>query len=181
MKYLALLRGINVGGNKMIKMAELRECLEVAGFENVQTYIQSGNIIFESSENDRDKITETIEKTITKDFGHAVPAVVLSQDELEVIVDELPEGWMGDEKWKYNYLFLKTPYDMDEVISSIGNLKPQIETLTPGKGVIYQAILFTKFGQTTSGKLASMPVYQIMTIRNHNTVTKLFELMKSTK
>jgi uncharacterized protein (DUF1697 family) len=178
MKYVALLRGINVGGSRKIVMAELREIMKRNGFEHVQTYIQSGNIIFESSERDVSVLVSRLEDLIKKEFGHAVPVVLLSQKELETVVDEVPSGWMQDPAWKYNYLFLQSSHTASEVIQAVGKLKPDIEKLTPGKRVVYQELLFTRFGQTTSGKLTSMPVYKIMTIRNHNTVTKLVEMIR---
>ncbi|MEO5499234.1 MAG: DUF1697 domain-containing protein [Candidatus Saccharimonadales bacterium] len=177
MKYAVLLRGINVGGNNLIKMVELRSCLENAGFDRVKTYIQSGNIIITSDETDKQKITDRIEQAITKAFTLIVPVVVISYDELKTIVDNTPAGWGDDPEWKFSYLFLKPPYDMNDVIASIGQLKPGIETLTPGEGVLYQSLAFKLFGHTTTGKLASMPVYKMMTIRNHRTVPKLLALM----
>lgn len=181
MKYVALLRGINVGGKNMIKMAQLRVCLENSGFGNVQTYIQSGNIIFETGDSGKVAITKKVEQAIEKEFGLKIPVVVLSKKELETVAAELPKGWMKKADWKYNYLFLKEPYDMKEVVAAIGELKPDIEEMIVGKGVLYQSMLLKKFGSTTGGKLAGTPVYKIITIRNHNTVTKLLALMQADK
>ena len=64
MTYIALLKGINVGGHKKVPMAELRELLTKSGFENVQTYIQSGNVLLRSSEKNIQKIEDTIKKSI---------------------------------------------------------------------------------------------------------------------
>lgn len=179
MKYLALLRGINVGGKNMIKMAELRIGLENAGLKNVQSYIQSGNVIFESSDTNKPRLAKTVEQVIETEFGLTVPTAILSHKDLQRVVDDLPKNWNSDPEWKYNYLFLKEPYDMTEVVASIGQLKPDIEEMVVGKGVLYQSMLLKKFGSTTGGKLASRPVYKIITIRNHNTVTKLLELMNT--
>ena len=178
MKYVALLRGINVGGKNMIRMAELKECLSVAGLENVATYIQSGNILFESDETDKAALTGVLEKTITDTFGLNIPAVVLSQQDLEQVVKNVPKDWLQNPEWKYNYVFLMPPYDIDDVVASIGTLKPGIESMTVGEGILYQGMSIKLFGRTTTGKLAGQPVYKLMTIRNHNTVTKLYEMMK---
>ena len=75
-KYLALLRGINVGGNKLIKMADLRELFASAGFKNVRTYIQSGNVIFETRVSDTDEIARKLEKAIHQSLGHEVTVIV---------------------------------------------------------------------------------------------------------
>jgi uncharacterized protein (DUF1697 family) len=177
MKYVALLRGINVGGHNKLSMIELKACLERAGLCDVLTYINSGNVIFSSQQDDVQKLSMLIENAIKDTFGFSISVVVLSKTQLETIVTSMPEGWVEDKEWKYNYIFLKPPYNMDEVIKAIGVLKPDIETLTPGDGVLYQSMSLKLFGRTTTGKLASSPVYKIMTIRNHNTVTKLYALI----
>jgi len=179
MKYLALLRGINVGGKNIIKMVELRKCLEKRGLKDVTTYIQSGNIIFSSDETDKSSLERKIESAILEEFGLTVPTVVLSHNELKTIVDELPPKWATkiEQGWRYYYYFLKSPYDIDEILLSIGELKPDIETLDVGKGVLYQSSDMAKYGRTTTSKIVSKPVYKIATIRNHNTVMKLLGLM----
>ena len=85
-KYVAFLRGINVGGKKLIKMEDLRRVLESSGFKNVQTFIQSGNVIFESGEIDREALTTKIEKKLLKAFGHDVTVVLQTAAELEAIL-----------------------------------------------------------------------------------------------
>ncbi len=176
--YIALLRGVNVGGNAMIKMAELKTCLDIAGLHDVQTYIQSGNIIFSSEQTDTIKLAASIEKAIKQQFKLTVSVVVISDDKYRGVIKNVPKGWGEDPEWKYNLIFLLPPYDTKQIMRDIGQPKPDIETLTPGKGVIYQAISIKMFGRTTSGKLASNPVYKRMTIRNHRTGAKILELLK---
>ena len=181
MKYVALLRGINVGGNNKIKMSELRDCLEEAGLTHVQTYIQSGNVIFESGDKGVEKLASKVEQAIKKTFGLTVPTLVLSQAQLQAVIDDIPAGWLENGEWKYNYLFLKPPFDMQQVVDDIGELKPDIEAMTTGKDVLYQSMLIKAFGRTTAGKLVYKPSYKIITIRNHNTVTKLLAMMNEDK
>jgi uncharacterized protein (DUF1697 family) len=85
-KYIALLRGINVGGNKLIKMADLREVFEQAGFKNVSSYIQSGNVIFDAKETDADALVRKIEKKIYQSLGHQVTVILLTAAELKACV-----------------------------------------------------------------------------------------------
>lgn len=75
-KYVALLRGINVGGHKLIKMADLREVFARSGFRNVITYIQSGNVIFDAKEADSDKVVRKLEKAIYHSLGHEVVVIL---------------------------------------------------------------------------------------------------------
>lgn len=89
MKYIALLRGINISGQKIIKMANLKEILSSAGLSNVQTYIQSGNIIFESDES-RKTVEELIISTINNHYGFIVPTFILTPKELEKAVRNNP-------------------------------------------------------------------------------------------
>ncbi len=85
-KYVAFLRGINVGGNKLIRMADLREVLERAGFSNVRTYIQTGNVIFETDQTPIKAITSAIERALLNAFGFDVKAIVQTVAELEQVV-----------------------------------------------------------------------------------------------
>jgi len=84
--YIALLRGINVSGQKLIKMAELRLALEKAGFENLNTYIQSGNIVFQSEVSKTEDLALRIKAVILEKFGFDVSTQVLLKDELESII-----------------------------------------------------------------------------------------------
>lgn len=179
MQYIALLRGINVGGKNMIKMFDIKASLEKEGLYNIRTYIQSGNILFESNEKDTLIIAKKMEAHILLEYGHTVPVVVLNAPAMRKIVRDAPKGWGEGKEWKYNTLFLIPPYDRDEIIKSIGSLKPDIETLVPGDGVLYQSMSIKLFGKTTTGRLASMPVYQKVTIRNWNTTKKLVELLST--
>ncbi|HEY2421461.1 MAG TPA: DUF1697 domain-containing protein [Neobacillus sp.] len=87
--YVALLRGINVGGHNMIKMTELKQVLESMGFAKVKTYIQSGNVIFESKEEAR-TLSQQMEEVIKREFGFLVPVVLRTGEELEQIIKNCP-------------------------------------------------------------------------------------------
>lgn len=88
--YIALLRGINVSGHKLIKMERLREVLTMEGFAHVRTYIQSGNIIFQSQEANEQKLETQISEAILKHFGFEVPVRITSLEELEMVRDANP-------------------------------------------------------------------------------------------
>lgn len=177
--YVALLRGINVGGKTIIKMADLQICLEKAGFKDVRTYIQSGNIVFCSDQNNTYDLAKIIENAVLKQFGLAVPTLVIKDKLFKEIIKSVPAGWGQNSEWKYNLLFLLPPYHMEQVMQDIGQLKPDIETLTTGRGVLYQSLSIKLFGRTTTGKLASKPVYKRITVRNHLTGNKLLEILEN--
>ena len=87
--YIALLRGINVGGHNMIKMAELKQVLEKMGLQKVKTYIQSGNVLFES-EKEADTLSQQLEEEIKKEFGFSVPVVLRTAEELDQVINDCP-------------------------------------------------------------------------------------------
>ena len=89
-KYVAFLRGINVGGKRLIKMEDLRRVVESIGLKNVRTFIASGNVLFETSQNNREALTKKIEKKLLTAFGHDVPVVLQTIDELKDILKAGP-------------------------------------------------------------------------------------------
>ena len=88
--FISLLRGINVSGQKIIPMVRLKDLYESVGFRNVRTYVQSGNVVFESSMRKPEAIRETIEAAIGKTFGINVPVIIRTPAELHAIVDHFP-------------------------------------------------------------------------------------------
>jgi uncharacterized protein (DUF1697 family) len=113
MRYVALLRGINIGGATMIKMEELRKTFEALGFDNVVSYINSGNIAFDSRKVSEAKLVDKIEKAIEKDFGRPVSVMVREQKEIDVILKNNPfEGEYESHK-EMHVLFLKAPVPND--------------------------------------------------------------------
>jgi uncharacterized protein (DUF1697 family) len=175
-KSLALLRGINVGGNTMIKMTELREALESAGFEDVSTYINSGNVIFRTA---RGKGPRQVEKVISDTFGHAVGVVCFTDKEYLAMIKAAPKTWGAEETSRHNLFALLDPSERDEIIARIGELRPGIETLDAGKGVLYQSMEIASVGKATTGsKIVSKPVYKRITVRNYNTAQKLAKLLE---
>ena len=89
-KYVALLRGINVGGRKLIKMEDLSRVFARSGFKNVRTFIQSGNVIFDAAQTNSDVLARKIEKTLLESFGHEVTVIVRTIAELEDILKRNP-------------------------------------------------------------------------------------------
>lgn len=174
MKYVALLRGVNVGGNSIIKMAELKAAFEASGFKNVSTYINSGNVIFESEEKSSEKIKEKIEEIFKKEF-FPIDTLTLSHTELKKVAENAPSMWSKDDVRKY-VAFLFPPLTPKVVQQSI-KLKEDIDFINLGTGVVYMTTRMD--GLTKSGytKMASHPIYKQMTIRNFNTVEKLLSLM----
>jgi uncharacterized protein (DUF1697 family) len=181
-QYVALLRGINVGGNNKIKMADLKACFEKHGFANVTTYIQSGNVLFEATAKDRRALTIQIEDMLAKTFSYEARVVLRSHDELTDIVEGAPKGF-GTEPAKYRsyVLFLKDSLSAAETLQAIP-LREGVDQAWAGPaGVIFHQRVEAKATQSYLNRLVAMPIYQEMTIRNWNTTTKLLALMEAPK
>lgn len=176
-RFVALLRGINVGGNNIIKMADLRTCFEKGGFRNVATFIQSGNVIFESEKKERDKVTLQVEKILSAEFDYAASVVLRSRAEMLAVVAKAPEGFgTQPAKCRYDVLFLKPPLTAKVALASI-DTTPGVDRVLPGAGVLYFERLAAEATRSKLPKLVSKPIYKSLTIRNWNTTTKLAELV----
>jgi len=115
MRYVALLRGINVGGNTMIKMAELKNSFESLGLENVVTYVNSGNIAFDSKKSAEKTLVKKLEDVIEKDFGKQVPVMVREQNEIPKIIAANPfEGEFESHK-EMHVMFLREEMPNDKM------------------------------------------------------------------
>ena len=177
-QYLALLRGINVGGNNIIKMADLKACFENMGFTDVITYIQSGNILFRSAEKDKTKLTKKIEQRLSERFSYKSRLVIVAYKELKRVVEGAPKGFGAEfEKYRYDVIFLKEPLSASEAMKNV-SIKEGVDSAYAGKSVLYFSRLISKASQSHLTKVIKLPVYQNMTIRNWNTTTKLLALME---
>ena len=179
MRYVALLRGINVGGRNIIAKDDLRGCFEDFGCVNVRTYIQSGNIVFRSGESNIEGLTSLIERELSERFSYAAQSVVLSYDDYVATVRAAPDGWGTDDEQKHNAMFILRGTTPEEILATLAPPKPDIETVTVGPMVIFWSIAKRFQTKTTMMRLPTKPAYRQMTIRNHNTVFRLLTLFDS--
>jgi uncharacterized protein (DUF1697 family) len=131
MRYIALLRGVNVGGNTMIKMAELKASFESLGFQNVVTYVNSGNIAFDAKKTGEASIVAKIEKVIEKDCGKMIPVMLRAQDLIPSIIENNPFAGKFESHKEMHVLFLR-----EEMTA--GDLERLKADSYPGEG--YEAI-----------------------------------------
>jgi uncharacterized protein (DUF1697 family) len=178
-QYVALLRGINVGGSNPIKMTDLKACFEALGLKQVRTYIQSGNVLFRIGRSDQAKLTTQIEGALSKAFHYESRVVVRSMSELKAIIDRAPKGFGSDPgTYRYDVIFLKEPLTAGEVMKSI-SLREGVDQAFSGKGVLYTSRLSSRATQSRLTRIIGLPIYQSMTIRNWNTTTKLLAMMEA--
>jgi uncharacterized protein (DUF1697 family) len=176
-QYVALLRGINVGGNNIIKMTHLAACFQGLGFEQVRTYIQSGNVLFRTQIPDTGELTLQIENALAQAFHYAANVVIRSEDEMGRIVNQAPEGFGSEpDIYRYNVIYLKESLNAAEVIQGIRK-KEGVDQAYAGEGVLYFKHLISRATQSHLSRINALPIYPLITIRNWNTTTKLLEIM----
>lgn len=176
MKYIALLRGINVGGKNKVSMADLKRCFDQSGFQNTRTYINSGNVIFESEENNPLKLMKSCEGILEKEFGFPISLALTDGDSLRDALAHAPAWWGEDPDSKHNAIFVILPATAQEVIADAGNIKPEYERLEAYKEIIFWSAPLATFSHTRWSKIVGTKAYQKITIRNANTTKKMLEL-----
>ena len=175
-KYLALLRGINVGGKNKVEMKSLKTVFEDAGFTEVSTYINSGNIIFKSTEDDEAKIASKIKSVLRDAFGFEIQIIIRSDSNIRKLARMIPDDWQNDGVQKTDVLFLWDDYDNKKSLSLIKQAK-NIDNVLYAKGAIIWNILVKDYGKSGMNKFVGSKLYKNMTARNVNTVRKLAGLM----
>lgn len=175
--FVALLRGVNVGGNNMISMRALKESFEKMGFTQVSTYINSGNIIFTTKADDARKLEIKIEKMLLKDYDLDSKVVLRNLPEMAKLVKSLPPDWGGDSSWRYNVIFLRHTIDSEKILSDLP-VKSDIEKIIYRPGTVLWSAMASEASRSNLVKLASKKIFKDMTVRNLNTTKKLYELMK---
>jgi uncharacterized protein (DUF1697 family) len=177
--YVALLRGINVGGNNIVPMKELAATFEQAKLSPAKTYIASGNVLFQAAGSDARALEKKIERLLTKTFRYDAKVVVRSKAEMARVVEGLPRPWKKvDPAVRYYVMFLRHEVDSEDILDDLAP-KPELEQVWYGPGVLYWSARFEDLTRTAMTKVASSPIYKHMTIRNLNTTKKLHELLKA--
>lgn len=177
--YIALLRGINVSGQKKIRMIDLRAHLEELGWEGILTYIQSGNIVFHCPEGNPAKIAEEIKLTLKDKYGFDVPALVLEPKDLLHIIQNHPfarDSGAIVERLAVTFLF-NAPGA--ELTAKLEDIRPPNEYFHLDGKFIY-LYYPNGFGRAVMSNNVFEKILEIeATSRNWRTVNKLSEMAKS--
>ena len=176
-RYVALLRGINVGGKNPIGMPALKACFDEHGFEDVATYIQSGNVLFSTGRASVSKLTDRVERMLSADFDYDASVVIRDRAQMRTVIERAPDGFGVDpSRYRYDVIFLKPPLSAGAAMKSV-RVRDGVDEAAAGRGVLYFSRLTSRASQSYLSKIVSTPVYQSMTIRNWNTTTTLLRLM----
>ncbi len=177
MKYVVLFRGINVGGRNKVPMAELREHLST-NFENVRTYIQSGNVLLESKL-PAGKVAEHIDSNLRSAFtidSDLVRVLVLDPKSYGEIVADAPKGFGSDpDTYRYDVFFFMGVTDKEVQPHIV--VHPEVDVVKVGKRAAYHQRLASRASSSRVKHIISSPVYAGLTIRNWNTTKKLHALL----
>ena len=177
-RFVALLRGINVGGKNVIRMADLRACLEADGFEGVRTYIQSGNVLFTAS-GSAAALTARLERTLKARFDYEATVAVRSARQLRAIVDAAPEGFGVDrDRFRSDVIFLMPPLRPARTLAAVPT-REGVDRAWAGPGVLYFERLASRAAQSRLSKIVSLPIYRSLTIRNWATTCTLLEMLET--
>ena len=174
-RYIALLRGINISGKNKVPMAELKKGFETLAFVEVKTYLNSGNVIFSSDEDNIRKLTDKIEEMIKNQFGLDIPVFVLSREALEDILQNAPDWWGSENKEIYdNLIFIIPPAAFSDVYNEIGEPRKELERIKDYKEVIFWSFSRKDYQKTNWWpKTAGTEISTKLTIRTASTVRKI--------
>ncbi|WP_373485583.1 DUF1697 domain-containing protein [Acetobacterium malicum] len=177
MVYVALLRGINVGGKNKVEMKQLKETFLQLGMESVVTYINSGNVVFIDKSRTKEELGILLRQGIKQSFDLDTPVVVRSFEDFKELMQILPADWKNDDTMKCDVLFLETGVHEDVVMEKL-TVKPGIDSALQAAGVIIWSMERKNVTRSSLTKIIGTELYKRMTVRNVNTTRKIYELMK---
>jgi len=178
MIYVALLRGINVGGKNKVEMRKLKTTFEDVGMGNVTTYINSGNVVFTDSRRKSPRIVSVLEAAIAADLGLEIKVLIRDFPAIKTVLKALPKQWTNDATMRCDVMFLWERFDRKEVLEEL-TIMPEIEDVKYVPGAVIWRVDRANVTRSRIFKMIGTDLYRGMTIRNCNTVRKLAELMEA--
>ena len=180
-RYALLVRGINVGGKNKVVMAQLRQELTELGLEKVETYINSGNIFFTSTD-PKARLVEKLEAFFEVHYPFIQSFSLLSHEDYEAEVENLP-AWWNEDLARKDVLFYTELLDVEQVIETVKSLELKDEVVHFGKlGIFWGKFSEESYSKTAYHKyLLKIPFYRHITIRNAKTFDKIGQMLKTKK
>ena len=173
MRYIALLRGINVGGKNKVVMKDLTVLFESLDCFNVSTYINSGNVIFESKDG-QDTIIKKVKAGFKQEYDFEIPFLVKTENEMKKIAGAIPKEWQNDSTHKTDVAYLFPEIDSKEILDELP-VKKEFIDVRYVPGALFWNIDRNNYNKSNLNKIISHRVYQFMTVRNVNTARYLAE------
>lgn len=166
-KYIALLRGVNAGTLRRVEMAKLKQLFEQLGYAQVSTYLNSGNVLFETVQA-AGEIRRRVDTGLKEEFGFEIPALIKSETEMQSIVQAIPAAWQNDAEQRTDVAFLFPEIDMETTLAELPVKRDFIE-LRYLPGAIVWNLDRKNLNRSRLSKIIAHPHYQWMTVRNVNT------------
>ncbi|MBN2353404.1 MAG: DUF1697 domain-containing protein [Spirochaetales bacterium] len=171
MKYIALLRGINVGGNRKVDMKSLKSLFESFGFANVSTYINSGNVVFESNATP-EAVLKKIRTGFEKNFDFEMRTLVKTAKEMKTIANAVPGDWLNDAAQRTDVAYLFPEIDSRKTVDELPVDREYIDVRYV-KGAVYWNVKRENVYKSRLAEVIGHEIYKSMTIRNVNTARRL--------
>ena len=178
MVFVALLRGINVGGNCTVNMKELKNYFEELGYKGVKTYINSGNVIFQVSGKSQRVLEYEIEKLLESRYSFRIRVLVRDIHEIKKLLESVPVMWNVQREWKNNIIFLSPLIDSSDILHNFFP-KTEIEEVYYHPGALLWSAKSSDLTHSTMIKINKSPLYKEMTVRGLNTINKIYQIMNS--
>ena len=175
-RFVALLRGINVGGKNPIAMSDVTAAFEEAGYAGVITHGQSGNVLFSADHAGGPSLESAVERVLLDRFGIPILVVIRSRDELAAVVAAAPADF-GSERLRSDVYFVKHPFTAAAVFADLPELREGVDSMVAGEGALYFSRVAAQATKTRVQRLFAMPVFQQMTVRSWKVTTRILELM----
>jgi len=171
MKYIALLRGLNVGKEKRIDMKDLKRIFESLNFEKVSTYINSGNIFFETEKEQKD-LDQEVKEILKTEYALVIPTLIKTEEEIKYIANAIPEEWQNNSEEKTDVAYLFSEIDSEEILNELPFKREYIE-VSYVKGALLWNVKRKNYNKSQLNKIIGHRLYQFMTVRNVNTARYL--------
>jgi uncharacterized protein (DUF1697 family) len=170
-KFVALLRGINVGTARRVNMKTLKALLESLGYANVSTYLNSGNVLFEA-EGTATEIRKTVESAIKERFGFEVTTLVKTAEEMAFVAAAIPAEWQNDEEQRTDVAYLFPEVDNEDIVATLPFRREYVDVrYVPG--AVFWNTRREHYSQSKLNLIIGHETYRQMTVRNVNTARKL--------
>ena len=180
MNYVALLRGVNVGGRGIISMADIRQALTALDLEDVRTHLNSGNALFSTVPTDAEQLAARIEAALEQHVGMSLKVLVMDHPALRRVVDAIPAEWVDDSTMRTYVLLLWKELDDPAILDRLPT-RPGVDELRYTPGAVIWRVDRADVGRSRMNNLVGTPLYKKITIRSANTVRRLNELTAASR
>ena len=159
-------------------MAELKACFEKLGYAHIQTYGNSGNVIFTAASTDPRQLEAHLEEALATNFSSSIGVFIRSLADMKEVMKGIPPDWRPSSERKYDIIFLRQTIDHPQIVHEL-QPKPDIEDLQYRSGVLFWSVNIRDFSKSNMSKVTGTALHQDITVRGPGTTRKVYELMST--